>query len=397
MASGEPVTTFCPPEGKVSGTSGRTDGMGTAGGTGSFFISLIVQPGTFIRITTDADATGIWYVEQTLLGPAIAAGSCMINGYISQSRAGGAETVAIKTLAGLDPSTQDPVFFIFRSATPESGAYLLRVLTSALSLTIPSTATMGFSNSVSGRIWWTALDNAGTIELAAINCRNGTNIFPLQGWGIISTTIMDTSSDSAAVMYSAAARSSVAYIPLGYSTWESGLATVGTWDTASTRIQLAGYGVPLPGMVVRTIFQRSGTVASSPNTYTISSTSPTTANGFSIISQAITPTSAANLISIQGQWLGSSSTTSICCGAFLYDGTSLLAVNAAHVGAGSGVQGAFTVPVSTQVIAGSTSSITYSLYGFANAGTTTINGDAGSTQWFGTLADTFIKLEETMA
>src|SRR5262249_31744269 len=87
--------------------------------------------------------------------------------------------------------------------------------TSALSVTIPTSSTLGFANATPGRIWLAAINNAGTVELAVINCLTSTatskSIYPLAGWGIINTTALGGPSNSSGVFYSTIARSSVPY------------------------------------------------------------------------------------------------------------------------------------------------------------------------------------------
>jgi hypothetical protein len=78
-----------------------------------------------------------------------------------------------------------------------------------------------------------ALDNAGTVELAVCN-----GSLSLDESTLISTTVLDAASDSATVIYSTTARTSVPFRIVGYI--ESTQATAGTWATAPSKIQ--GYG-----------------------------------------------------------------------------------------------------------------------------------------------------------
>ena len=87
------------------------------------------------------------------------------------------------------------------------------------------------------------------------------------------------------MFYTGTAVASKAYTVLGYSTWESGLAAVGTWNTAPSRTQLFGPGVKLPNDRVQTVMVSGGGLASSSGSYT------DTTNG----SVAITLSSAANV------------------------------------------------------------------------------------------------------
>jgi len=81
------------------------------------------------------------------------------------------------------------------------------------------------------------MNNAGTIELAAVNISGGTQ---LDETNLISTTAEGGAgaADSASVVYSTTARTSLAYRVIGYI--ESTQATAGTWATAPSTIQ--GYG-----------------------------------------------------------------------------------------------------------------------------------------------------------
>jgi hypothetical protein len=87
------------------------------------------------------------------------------------------------------------------------------------------------------RIVVLALDNAGTVELAVVNISGGNN---LTETGLISTTAEGGAgaADSASVIYSNVARTSVAYRVVGYV--ESTQATAGTWATAPSTIQGCG-------------------------------------------------------------------------------------------------------------------------------------------------------------
>jgi hypothetical protein len=87
------------------------------------------------------------------------------------------------------------------------------------------------------RIVVLALDNAGTIELAVVNISGGTN---LDETTLISTTAEGGAgaADSATVVYSTTARTSLPFRVVGFI--QSTQATAGTWATAPSTIQ--GYG-----------------------------------------------------------------------------------------------------------------------------------------------------------
>ena len=125
----------------------------------------------------------------------------------------------------------------FRSSTLTSGTVNTRTIASPISLVISSGSTLGTVSAVQSRIAVIAIDNNGTIELAAVNLAGGTL---LDETGLISTTAEGGAgaADSATVIYSTTARSSVAYRVVGYV--ESTQATAGTWATAPSTIQGTG-------------------------------------------------------------------------------------------------------------------------------------------------------------
>ncbi len=212
----------------------------------------------------------------------------MVNGKLVTSVAGSALTVALKTLAGNDPSPTDPVYCYFRSSTLTDGAPVKQSITAALSLTVPSTATMGFVNAVPGRLYAVLIDTGAGVVLGLKNCSDANVIYPLVESALASTTIMDTASDSAGVMYSAAAQTSKPFRIVGVLTWETALATAGTWSAVPDRNQLFGPGVRKPGDVVQI---RRGTT--STQTTTTSNTYQDTT-----LTESITPNSAVNKIKV---------------------------------------------------------------------------------------------------
>lgn len=133
--------------------------------------------------------------------------------------------------------TLNPCALSFRSTTLSSGAVTAVNLAAAISLTISSGSTLGTVNAQQSRIVVLAINNAGTIELAAVNIAGGND---LSETGLISTTAEGGAgaADSGSVIYSTTARSNVPYRVVGYV--ESTQATAGTWVTAPSTIQGQG-------------------------------------------------------------------------------------------------------------------------------------------------------------
>ena len=133
--------------------------------------------------------------------------------------------------------TLNPTALEFRDSSLNSGAVNKRYVTTPISLTISSGSTLGMADGQLGRIAVLAIDNAGTVELAAVNLAGGVN---LDETTLISTTAEGGAggADSASVIYSTTARSSVPFRVVGV--LEVTEAAAGTWATAPSKIQGVG-------------------------------------------------------------------------------------------------------------------------------------------------------------
>jgi hypothetical protein len=339
---------------------------------------------------------------QQLANSAAAFGVNMLNGTIVPSNASNALTFTIQTLAGNTPSATDPVFFIFRSNTAGAGSYSVIKVTAALSVTIPTSSTMGFSNATPGRIWITAINNAGTVSLAVINCLTATStattIFPLAGWGIVNTVALGGPSNSSGVFYTTIANSAVPYSVLGYATYETGstLGTAGTWNANPSRIELYRHGVPLPGQVVQSLRSSTGTYSTGSTGYIPSNTAPTTSVGTNPVSQSITPSSSANVLRVTSQALiGSGNTNVTELTAFLTQDSGTGSIATAVQSSNIGTDTPSTLGVGYSALANLLTATTFKLWGVAN-GTTNING-AGGSALFGGTGNTYINVDEIMS
>ncbi|WP_027578496.1 hypothetical protein [Bradyrhizobium sp. Ai1a-2] len=213
----------------------------------------------------------------------------MSNGTLVASASAGALTVAVKTFAGADPSAADPVYFYFRDSTLTSGAFTRIAVTSARSVVIGSTKTLGAVNGTGVRVWITAHNNAGTVQLGAINCSDTSGVFCPQEHVKYTTAVPGNASRA---FYTTSAIATAAPMRLlGFCEWNS-LTTAGMW-VAPEIVQLLGPGVCRPGQVVQTAFTKISTVT------TITTNTPT---GTDLIA-GFNPTSTANLV--RGSFTGS--------------------------------------------------------------------------------------------
>lgn len=199
-------------------------------------------------------------------------GTVVVSGTTSSTR-------SLKTLAGNDPSPQDPVTMVFPDGSQAS-------VTAALSLTIPSTGTFGTTSGVPFKIWDALVNDSGTIRFASKNCSdaNGTYAYPANG--LLTSTIV-TTPNSSGIAYTSTAVTAKPYLLLGYSAYESGQATAGTWLTAPSAYVIYVPGMPTPG-------QPTGVSAQFTTTTTYIRTAASW--GDSTLTLGITLSSAANLV-----------------------------------------------------------------------------------------------------
>lgn len=143
------------------------------------------------------------------------------------------KTVTASVASNALTVTLNPTTLDFRSSTLGSGTVNTRTIGTAISVVVPSGATLGTTNATLSKVMLLAIDNAGTVELAVCN-----SSLALDESTLISTTLLDSASDSASVIYSATARTSVPFRIVGYV--ESTQSTAGTWAASPSKIQGIG-------------------------------------------------------------------------------------------------------------------------------------------------------------
>lgn len=389
-----------------------SSGLSTAANRFSFGGSDIVLGNGQSATTRYDDVTARWYSVANTAGVTVGnnsisavklAGSAvplagMINGTLVESHAGSAVTFALKTLAGTDPTATDPVIFAFRDVTAATGDFLVRSVTAALSVTISSGSTMGFSNGVAGRLWLGALDNAGAVELFAVNCLSGSDIYPLGQFAVVTTTAEGGAgaSDSAQVPYSTTARTAKPYVVIGYASYETGVATAGSWNNSPTRLQLFGHGVPLPGTTISVARATLTTVTTGTTVLPHDNTIPQNTEGDQYLSKAITPTSAANLLEVKAQLITATNNAGDYGTAALFQDST---ANALAVGAAwqSATSAQIISGVEWAVLAGVTVATTFKIRsGVRAAATMTVNGEGG-TQTYGGVSNSYLVIRELQA
>ncbi len=161
---------------------------------------------------------------------------------IAASVAANALTIAVKTSAGSDASSSDPIKAAFGSSTITSGQFSIVSLTAALSLTISSGSTLGQRNATESDIYVFLINNAGTIKLGVSRVKLPEDTL----W----TSVAEGGAGGADLsyeLYSDAVYTNVRIRCIGIIT--NTQATAGTWATSPSKIVVASRSM-LPAQVI---------------------------------------------------------------------------------------------------------------------------------------------------
>lgn len=169
--------------------------------------------------------------SETLVGPAFDMQGMITNMSVTTSVSSNAMTIALKNAAGSDASARSPIKIAFRNSTSATGTFNVRSVTAALSITIPSSATLGHTNNDPCYIYLCAIDNSGTVELGVIGSR-----YQLDEGSVVTTTTISASATASATMYSTTGRSNVPFRILARI--KSTQTTAGTWASNASQISL---------------------------------------------------------------------------------------------------------------------------------------------------------------
>lgn len=157
---------------------------------------------------------------------------------LSVSVAANAMTIALKQADGTtDPSSGTGAVKIgFRSTTTSSGAYSVVSSTAATSLVISSGSTLGSVNATPIDVYIYAINNAGTVELAATS-----TYYPDNQSGEYSTIAEGGAgaADTRTSLYSTTARSNIPMRLIGRI--RTSQTTAGTWASTPTRLEIAPF------------------------------------------------------------------------------------------------------------------------------------------------------------
>lgn len=322
--------------------------------------------------------------------------NCTIGATVS----GGALTVSLLGQNGSAPSASNPCIVSFRNVVAATGDYTYVQVTAATTFaTATSGSTFGASNSTPFKLWVEAFNNAGTVVLGVSRQSSATQIFPLNEDAGQSSTACSAcgTATSAGVFYTTAAQSSKAIRILGYMEWSSGLATAGTFASGPTKIQLAGPGIKKPGDLVQSARTAFGTVATGTTAFSINNVIPTNTAGDQYMTQAITPTSAANILRVSSEgFFTSNNTAGTAIAEALFQDSISNALVAGFQRIANTSNMSPPMLLSYQGVANATIATTFKIRaGLTGVGTLTFNGEA-ATQIYGGALNSFIQIDEIM-
>lgn len=185
-----------------------------------------------------------WYhmIMEELMAVIVAAGVAPAAGTLTQLKqaldmiyGSKIQPISASVAANALTLTLNPTGLSFRSSPVSSGAVNNRFVGNALSLVVPSGATLGTVSGQAARLMLLAIDNAGVVELAVVNLAGGTN---LDETTLISTTAISAASTAENVVYSTDGRANVPFRVVGFiDILET---TAGIWGAAPTTIQGQG-------------------------------------------------------------------------------------------------------------------------------------------------------------
>lgn len=320
--------------------------------------------------------------------------STTYNLMIKAERAAGAETIALKTKAGTDPSATDPIYIGFRNVTAWTWDWTYLAITSAESVIIPSTATMGASNSVPFRLWLVWFNDWGTFRLGIVNTQSGNDIMALDDDLLLSSTTIWTGSDSAHVVYSDSGVTSKAMRLIWYLDYT--LATAGTRNTAPSTIQLFWPWVKKPWDIVQIATSYTGATATGSTQSVADDTIPQNTEWDQYLTKAIIPTSPVNRLLIDSQVLLSTDWAWATFVVALHQNSTANALSA-WVFPFAAANRSTLGTINHIMAAGTTSSTTFKVRaGSTIAGTTRLNWQSWA-RLLGWVSNSYLKITELMA
>ncbi len=203
--------------------------------TSAKLVTSGVSSGTYVDCITTVDSKGL--VTAKVSNGKV---GTLLNAKLVVSIAASALTIALKTQAGTDPSASDPVYVGFRNASLTTTTVDLVAITSATSIVVPSTATLGTSNSDTANVYIYLVNTGSGVELAV------TGGIPQDPQDLHSTTAISTGATNRRLIYSTTGLTTKAISLIGHVFAPQ--TTAGTWATLSgstTALYETGANLPI--------------------------------------------------------------------------------------------------------------------------------------------------------
>ena len=216
----------------VTNDSGTLDSGMSAVSYGLISATSTSVPTTIARSGANTDITSLGTVTTTTQATSDISTKLATTAY-AQSVSAKIQPITAAANTGAMTFTLNPTVLDFRASPITSGTVNSRSVAAAISVVVPSGATLGAITTVQARIAVVAIDNAGTVELAVINLSGGVN---LDESALISTVAVTAGATAANVFYSTTLRSNVTFRVVGY---VDAVNTAGAW---ASPVQIQGAG-----------------------------------------------------------------------------------------------------------------------------------------------------------
>lgn len=288
----------------------------------------------------------------------------------------------------------------WRSNTSSSGDVDTANL-STTSLTISAGSTLGTTSGVPFTLWLVVFNDGGTYRLAAINplvyAAGLKFIYKLRTQNAVASATAEGgagAADAAATFYASATVTLKAYTIVGKITYNSGLLTAGNWTSVPTHISSYRQGMSLPGDVIQSYRNESGTATSALTTQIPADNSiPTSSEGTQVFEATLTRTLDANMIRVRHKGLYSISSTAQGTVSLLKD-----AGAAALAAMGKNIITNATECLELEYVAGPeaiNAAESWKIYAGPGAAVNLyMNADSGGTRLYGGVAASFLEVEE---
>lgn len=193
----------------------------------NYTITLPALPSSTSVLTMDTSGN---ITASSALYPSLQVASGQLSNVGLQAAvAANALTISLKQADGSsNPSVGSPVAIAMRSPTAGTGSSTLRLVTSGLTITVPTGATLGQVSAQNQYIFVYALDNSGTIELAVSGSRS------FDEGSLQNTTAIGGGSTAQGILYSTVARTAVPVRYIGR--LQSNQTVAGTYAAAISEV-----------------------------------------------------------------------------------------------------------------------------------------------------------------